>query len=174
VIKKAILAATLLFVLAAANAGALQVQIIVGLSAFFRSVEVSLLTPPGAMGGYQQEIGLRLVTIGDLFTYLDLVLRSWWSFPGSRSDFLRYRFRCGVEYSPTLYCQVIDGCGGWLSAVKLGFCSSFRLNDPSAVNTTDLFLSILGYLEVLSCRPLDLAAPELWVIAGVAFRSQDL
>ena len=180
-IQKTALVAALLIVLVAACAGAVQVQIMVGLFVgFMPAIEITVLTPPAWLGAYQQEIGLRLISVG-IFTNFDLVLRSWLSFPDGGSDFLRQRFRCGIEYSPTLYYAMIDDYEGWLQELmaKTGLCASIRIDDPSTVTTTDLFLSAPWYWSIERGPEWQRHRGKLegwwypWPLAGIALRSRD-
>ncbi len=172
--QKTALVAVLLILVVAAGASAVQVQIMVGLWLLFPTIEITVLTPPGAMGAFQQEIGFRFSS-WLIFNDLDLVLRSWWSFPDSRSEIIRERFRCGIEYSPVLWTVLSDGGFSRLHALGLkpGFCSSFRANDPSVVTTTDLFLSLTGFVGKIDLD-IPFIFPPIGPSMGVAFRSLDL
>lgn len=138
--------AALLILLAAPLAGALQLQIMVG--TWFLvcpGIEISVLTAPHHTRGFEQECGLR-------FTYMamdavfDLVLRSWLTFPESRSDFSRDRFRCGLEYSPVLFSTLYSYA--WFPlGFRPGLWAALRVNNPSADTTMDFFCAMLGYVE---------------------------
>jgi hypothetical protein len=151
-IKKTVLTTVLLMGLVTAGASAWQVQVMVGGFIFLiPTVEVSFLSSPGPMGVYQQEIGLRFSSIL-LYDSIDLVLRSWFSFPDSSSDFLRQRFKCGIDYSLVLIELAIYGdVAVWVILegdlmLQPGICASFRCNDPSEVKARDLFVSIGGFV----------------------------
>ena len=105
-------------------------------------LELTISTSP-LLKGFQQEFGLRgtsLLVIG----WVDLILRSWWSFPRASSSSIRERFRLGIEYSPMLFAYIawytIDVV--WLPGITAAVCASINLSEwPTARRANEIYLA---------------------------------
>ena len=175
--RKVVFTLLLVFVLAAATGEAWELKLMVGLEFWPyylppTVIEVGFLTTP-CPAGYQQEIGVRYSSfLIVMYSSVDLVARSWFSFPYSGSGFLQDRFRCAIEYSPQLFLSLLaDNDGGTLlfPGFRTGLCASIRFNPLSADASTELFMCpslILGEDSVILTK--------FHLTTGVSWRWLDL